>query len=73
MTAVLARQVFSVSRAADFLESRALVSQTGQVESCFGGVVLKELLDNALDACETAGVQPVLARVSNDHGLLTLG
>ena len=58
MTAVLARQVFSVSRAADFLETRALVSQTGQPESRFGDVVAKELLDNALDACETAGVQP---------------
>ena len=58
MNAVLTRQVFSVSRAADFLEARALVSQTGQPESRFGDVVLKELLDNALDACETAGVPP---------------
>jgi hypothetical protein len=47
-----------VSRAADFLEARALVSQTGQPESQFGGVVVKELLDNALDACETAAVPP---------------
>ncbi len=55
MSAVLGRQVFSVSRAADFLETRALVSQTGQPESRFGDVVVKELLDNALDASETGG------------------
>ena len=62
MTAqVLERRMFSVSRAADFLEARALVSQTGQPSHRFGNVVVKELLDNALDACETAGVQPEIA------------
>jgi 5S rRNA maturation endonuclease (ribonuclease M5) len=53
----LERRTFSVGRAADFLEARALVSQTGQPVHRFGDVVVKELLDNALDACETAGVQ----------------
>jgi DNA topoisomerase VI subunit B len=57
-TSLLERRTFSVSRAADFLEVRALVSQTGQPEHRFGDVVVKELLDNALDACETTGVQP---------------
>jgi hypothetical protein len=54
----LERRVFSVSRAADFLEQRALVSQTGRPLHRFGDVVIKELLDNALDACEAAGVPP---------------
>ena len=75
MTAVLARQVFSVSRAADFLEARALVSQTGQPESRFGDVVVKELLDNALDASETAGVQPeitVTIETGGDIQLVTV-
>lgn len=54
----LERRTFSVGRAADFLEARALVSQTGQPVDRFGDVVIKELLDNALDACETAGVPP---------------
>ncbi len=31
---------------------------TGQPPTYFAAVVLKELLDNALDACETAGVAP---------------
>jgi hypothetical protein len=67
--ATLERVTFSVSRAADFLETRALVSQTGQDESQFGDVIVKELLDNSLDACETAGVQPdirVTATLSDD-------
>jgi hypothetical protein len=55
---MLERRTFSVSRAADFLEARALVSQTGQPSHRFGDVVIKELLDNALDACETAVVLP---------------
>ena len=69
------RRTFSVSRAADFLEARALVSQTGQPEHRFGDVVIKELLDNALDACETAGVQPkitVTAEADGDINLLTV-
>ena len=35
-----------------------LERMTGQVRGMFAAVVLKELLDNALDACETAGVAP---------------
>ena len=62
----LERKVFSVSRAADFLDARALVSQTGQPETRFGSVVVKELLDNALDACETAGAEPEIEVTTTD-------
>jgi len=55
---VLERRTFSTSHAADFMEARALVSQTGQPEDRFGYVVITELLDNPLDACETTGVGP---------------
>jgi hypothetical protein len=65
---VLERRTFSVSRAADFLEARALVSQTGQPEDRFGDVVVKELLDNALDACETAGAQPDITVTTETAG-----
>ncbi|HEV8276268.1 MAG TPA: ATP-binding protein, partial [Streptosporangiaceae bacterium] len=58
MSTPLERTTFSVSRAADFLDVRALESQTGQSRSRFGDVVIKELLDNALDACETTGAAP---------------
>lgn len=35
-------------------------SQAGRPADEFGDVVVKELVDNACDACETAGVQPVV-------------
>jgi hypothetical protein len=57
----LERAVFSTSRAAEFLDLRALQSQTGQPARRFGDVVLKELLDNALDAAESADRQPEIA------------
>ena len=54
------RTVFSTPRSAEFLELRALQAQTGQHADAFGHVVVKELLDNALDAAETAGRAPVI-------------
>jgi DNA topoisomerase VI subunit B len=52
------RRVFSTPRAAEFLEIEALQAQTGQYRDAFGDVVVKEVIDNALDACEFAGVTP---------------
>jgi hypothetical protein len=54
------RTVFSTPRSAEFLELQALQSQTGQYAEDFGHVVVKELLDNALDAAETASRTPVV-------------
>jgi DNA topoisomerase VI subunit B len=56
--AQLDRTTFAISRAAEFLELRALQSQTGQPAHRFGDVIVKELMDNALDAAESAGVAP---------------
>ena len=50
--------MISTSRAAEYFTVEELQAQTGQPASRFPEVVLKELLDNALDACETAGVAP---------------
>lgn len=61
---IVARTVFATPRAAEFLETRALQTQTGQPESAFGDVVVKELLDNAIDAAESAGAEPVI-EISN--------
>lgn len=75
MTAVLVapREHFATSRAADFLEVRALQSQTGQPARRFAAVVVKELLDNALDAAETAGVPPeVELDVTQRDGYLSI-
>jgi DNA topoisomerase VI subunit B len=65
---VLERRTFSVSRAADFLELRALETQTGQLREWFATVVVKELIDNALDACETAGVSPQVDVIRETSG-----
>jgi DNA topoisomerase VI subunit B len=52
------RTVFAASRATEFLEARALAAQTGQPQDRFGDVVVKELIDNALDAAESQTVTP---------------
>jgi DNA topoisomerase VI subunit B len=68
VTAAVERVVFSTPRAAEFLELRALQAQTGQPVDEFGSVVIKELLDNALDAAETAGNAPVITITTEVDG-----
>ena len=55
---VLNRQVFTISRLSEFCSQKELVSQTGHPVEQWPLVVLKELVDNALDACEEAGIAP---------------
>lgn len=50
--------MFEASRAAEYFDARELQAMTGQPRNKFATVALKELVDNALDACETAGVEP---------------
>lgn len=52
------RVLFDSPRSLDFLERDALESQTGRSAREFGDVVIKELVDNGLDAAEAAGVAP---------------
>jgi len=54
----LERTTFETSRAAEYFDARQLSALTGVPRQEFGSVCLKELVDNALDACETAGVAP---------------
>jgi DNA topoisomerase VI subunit B len=61
MSTVLARTTFETSRAAEYFTPHELQAQTGQPASRFVEVVIKELLDNALDAAETAGARPIIA------------
>lgn len=58
MGAVPAREIVSVSRGAEYLDARELAAQTGVAPHRLADAVLKELVDNALDACETAGATP---------------
>jgi hypothetical protein len=54
----LERTMFEVSRASEYFDARQLSQLTGMPQEEFASVCLKELVDNALDACETAGVPP---------------
>jgi DNA topoisomerase VI subunit B len=56
----LTRVAFSVSRLMEFCSQRELQSQTGHSVYDWPLVVAKELMDNALDACEEAEVAPVI-------------
>ena len=56
--ATLERSTFEFSRAGEYFDLRELQTMTGQPARRFAEVVLKELLDNAADAAERAGVAP---------------
>jgi hypothetical protein len=57
----LTRVAFKVSRLMEFCNRRELQNQTGHHADDWPLVVLKELMDNALDACEEAEVAPVIS------------
>jgi hypothetical protein len=57
----LTRVPFKVSRLMEFCTRRELQNQTGHGVYEWALVVLKELMDNALDACEEAEIAPVIS------------
>jgi signal transduction histidine kinase len=67
----LTRVPFHVSRLMEFCARRELVNQTGHDYPEWPLVVLKELVDNALDACEEAEVAPVIA-IAAESGSITI-
>jgi Histidine kinase-, DNA gyrase B-, and HSP90-like ATPase len=71
--ATLTRTHFSIGRAAEYFDAKELAAQTGRPRHEFAAVVLKELVDNALDAAETAGVAPEIGiTVAVDDSELTI-
>ncbi len=56
--AKLDRTTLRTSRLLDFCSRKELIAQTGHQPDAWPLVVLKELVDNALDACEEAEVAP---------------
>lgn len=54
----LNRTTIATSRLMDFCSERELTAQTGHSRKDWPLVILKELIDNALDACEEGGVAP---------------
>jgi DNA topoisomerase VI subunit B len=65
----LQRQALRTSRLLDFCSEKELVAQTSHERAAWPLVVLKELADNALDACENQGVPPVLAVTVDQTGI----
>jgi hypothetical protein len=55
------RETFATSRLLDFFSEKELVAQIGHSKADWPLVAIKELLDNALDACEETGVPPEIA------------
>lgn len=68
-TAKLNRTTFTTSRLLEFCSEKELVAQTGHGTDQWPFVVVKELLDNALDACEEAGIAPTIEVKVDDNGI----
>lgn len=60
MSAALQREHFSINRAAEYFSLDELRAQTGAPPIEFGHVLLKEFIDNGLDAAEMAGRDPIV-------------
>lgn len=73
MSQLLERTTFRSSRLLDFCSEKELVAQTGHQGTDRPLVVLKELKNNALDACEEAGVAPVISVTVNFQGITVTG
>ena len=58
MVTPLKRTTFTTSRMGDFFSEKELTAQTGHEREDWPLVIVKELIDNALDACEDAGTPP---------------
>jgi len=68
----LKRQTFVTSREMDFFSERELVTQTGHDVSEWPLVIGKELIDNALDACEETDIAPHIEVVADASGITVI-
>lgn len=62
----MTRSTFSINRAAEFFSEKELEMQMGAGRDRWLPMLLKELVDNALDACEGAGGTPVITVALED-------
>jgi DNA topoisomerase VI subunit B len=69
MSARLERTTFSTSRLLDFASEKELIAQTGHQRDAWPVVLLKELVDNAIDAAEESGIAPVITVTVNRAGI----
>ena len=57
---VLIRTAFETSRLMEFFSEKELTLQIGLTRDLWAQALLKELIDNSLDACETFGIGPII-------------
>src|SRR5438874_13031639 len=67
----LERTTFRTSRLLEFCSKKELVAQTGHPPESWPLVILKELIDNSLDAAEEANTAPMIS-VSVSDGKVTV-
>jgi DNA topoisomerase VI subunit B len=64
----LHRETFQTSRLLEYFSEKELVLQTGHAPDRWPEVILKELLDNSLDACEDADTVPeIMVTIAPDQ------
>jgi len=69
----LQRETFRTSRLLEFCSDGELIKQTGHQVDDWPLVIVKELVDNALDAAEEAGIAPVIAiDISTETGEIVI-
>src|SRR3712207_270918 len=65
----LSRTTLVTSRLLDFASKKELTAQTGHEPGSWPLVILKELTDNGIDACEEAGIAPEITITVNESGI----
>lgn len=70
-TIKLKRSTFSTSRLLEYFTERELEMQIGSSANLWPLMITKELIDNALDSCESASVSPLIT-VSLDGNSITV-
>ena len=74
MSAVaLNRTTLRTSRLMEFCSRKELIAQTGHQPDAWPVVILKELVDNAVDAAEEAGTPPVITVTVDRTGIIGRG
>src|SRR5262249_42946710 len=58
------------SRLLDFCSRNELIAPTGHSPESWPLVLLKELVDNSVDACEDAGISPAIEVAVNGQGIM---
>jgi DNA topoisomerase VI subunit B len=65
----LKRETFRATRVMDFFSQKELTAQTGHDVNDWPLVIAKELIDNALDACEDSDIPPDIGVTADAAGI----